>query len=107
MVERFQLGFARRTLGYRLPLAAKQAGAAIRRRLEQLGLYRASGHEHFNGCVVMPIFDAHGAVAELYGRKIGRHPPDVPVHLYLPGPHCGVGTSMRSRPRRTSSSARR
>ncbi|MBA3854708.1 MAG: DNA primase, partial [Gemmatimonas sp.] len=43
----------------------------------------------FNGCLVVPVFDEQGHVAEVYGRKIteGVNPP---LHLYLPGPHRGV-----------------
>jgi DNA primase len=90
-VSTFQLGFADRTLGLRLPGKSRVAGADIRARLEKLGLYRASGHEHFNGCVVFPVLDAGGDVLGLYGRKIvERQTPGLPKHLYLPGPHRGV-----------------
>jgi DNA primase catalytic core len=89
MIERFQLGFANRTLGYRLPPAG--AGAEVRSRLQALGIVRESGHEHFNGCVVIPIFDEHGNVSEIYGRKITRGlRAGTALHLYLPGPHRGV-----------------
>jgi DNA primase catalytic core len=87
LIERFKLGYANRTLGYRL------AGSKERERLERLGVIRESGHEHFNGSLVIPILDEHGRVAGMYGRKIG---PDsklrkgTPLHLYLPGPHRGV-----------------
>jgi DNA primase len=93
MIERFQLGFANRTLGYRLPEKNRVAGAELRGRLQNLGIYRKSGHEHFNGSVVIPIFDASGQVAEMYGRKIApsnKLRDDTPEHLYLPGPHQGV-----------------
>ncbi len=91
MIARFQLGFANRTLAYRLPAKNRQVGAELRGRLQQLGLLRDSGHEHFNGCLVIPIFDAHGNVAELYGRKITPNlRKGTPLHLYLPGPHRGV-----------------
>jgi DNA primase catalytic core len=87
----FRLGYADRTLGYRLPNKQRAAGAAIRGRLQKLGLYRESGHEHFNGCVVMPVTDASGRVVEIYGRKIAANlKPEIPRHLYLPGPHRGV-----------------
>jgi len=69
-IERFRLGYANRTLGLRLPEKTRKAGAEIRERLERLGIYRESGHEHFNGSLVVPVFDAGGAVVELYGRKI-------------------------------------
>jgi hypothetical protein len=90
-IARFKLGYANRTLGYRLPQKNRVAGAESRGRLQQLGILRESGHEHFNGSLVIPIFDEHGHVAEVYGRKIvrGLH-PDIALHLYLPGPHKGV-----------------
>ncbi len=91
MVERFRLGFANRTLGYRLPAKNRKAGEAIRGRLEALGIFRESGHEHLNGSLIIPVFDETGGVVEMYGRKVT---PDlhkrIPLHLYLPGPHRGV-----------------
>lgn len=91
LVERFQLGFANRTLGLRLPMGNRAAGAEVRSRLQKLGVLRASGHEHFNGSLVVPVFDEQGRVAEVYGRKITTNlRPGTPLHLYLPGPHHGV-----------------
>jgi len=89
LIERHRLGFANRTLGLRLPAGQVKAGAEIRGRLQKIGVLRQSGHEHFNGCLVVPVFDAAGNVTEVYGRKIteGVNPP---LHLYLPGPHRGV-----------------
>ena len=52
---------------------------------------RASGHEHFNGSLVIPIFDEAGYTVEVYGRKITANlRSGTPEHLYLPGPHRGV-----------------
>jgi DNA primase catalytic core len=92
MIGHFRLGFANRTLGLRLPPANRKAGAELRGRLQKLGIIRESGHEHFNGCIVFPIFDHTGQVVEIYGRKIadGHLTAGTPVHLYLPGPHRGV-----------------
>jgi DNA primase catalytic core len=91
MIERFQLGFANRTLGYRLPQRNRQAGAALREQLTYLGVYRESGHERFNGSIVIPIFDVQGRVVGMYGRKISEGlRPGTPLHMYLPGPHRGV-----------------
>ena len=59
-IAAFKLGFADRTLGLRLPNKQRVAGADIRERLTRLGLYRESGHEHLNGCVVFPILSADG-----------------------------------------------
>ncbi|MEJ7805891.1 MAG: CHC2 zinc finger domain-containing protein [Telluria sp.] len=90
-IDTFKLGFANRTLGLRLPDKTRVAGADIRSRLERIGIYRESGHEHFNGSVIVPITDAHGTVTEVYGRKItDRLRKGTPLHLYLPGPHRGV-----------------
>ncbi len=85
LVEHFKLGFANRTLGLRLPDKLRKAGADIRARLEKVGIYRESGHEHFNGSVVVPVLDDAGGVCELYGRKITpRLRPGTPLHMYLP-----------------------
>jgi DNA primase len=87
----FRLGFANRTLGYRLPNKQRKEGAEVRGRLQRLGVLRESGHEHFNGSVVVPVFDEAGRVVELYGRKVRDDlRPGTPAHLYLPGPHAGV-----------------
>jgi DNA primase catalytic core len=91
LVAHFKLGYANRTLGLRLPEKNRKAGAEIRTRLEKVGLYRASGHEHFNGSLVVPVIDGAGNVTEMYGRKIvGNLRKGTPMHLYLPGPHRGV-----------------
>lgn len=89
LVVKFRLGFANRTLGLRLPQARVKAGGELRARLQGLGVLRESGHEHFNGCLVVPVFDESGNVTEIYGRKIGDK-VEGPAHLYLPGPHRGV-----------------
>ena len=91
MLAKFRLGFANRTLGYRLEAKNRAGGAVMRGRLQRLGIYRESGHEHFNGSVVIPVFDSAGAVVEMYGRKITASlRPGTPDHLYLPGAHRGV-----------------
>ncbi len=87
----FKLGYANRTLGLRLPEKNRKAGADIRGRLTTLGVFRASGHEHLTGSLVVPVLDEHAMVSELYGRKIRDDlRPGTPAHLYLPGPHRGV-----------------
>jgi DNA primase catalytic core len=91
LVERFRLGFANRTLAYRLPPKMRKDGNEMRRRLQALGILRESGHEHMTGSLVVPVFDAQGRVTEMYGRKITPHlRPGTPLHMYLPGPHRGV-----------------
>jgi DNA primase catalytic core len=93
MIEHFRLGFANRTLGLRLPPKNRKAGDEMRTRLAKLGIIRESGHEHFNGSLVIPVLDEAGAVVEMYGRKITESTslrPGTPLHLYLPGEHRGV-----------------
>ena len=91
LIETFRLGYANRTLGLRLPEKTRKAGAEIRGRLEKLGIYRKSGHEHFSGSLVAPVLDARGAVQGVYGRKIRDDlRKGTPRHLYLPGPHKGL-----------------
>jgi DNA primase catalytic core len=90
-IERFRLGYANRTLGLRLPNSQRVTGSRIRERLQRIGILRDTGHEHFNGSLVIPILDEAGNVTEVYGRKIrdDLH-KTIPRHLYLPGAHVGV-----------------
>ena len=89
-LQRFQIGYADRTLGLTLPHKNRKDGAHIRQRLQALGLYRPTGREHFNGCLVFPIIDAQGTVTEIYGRKANEKQKNKLYHLYLPGPHRGI-----------------
>jgi hypothetical protein len=90
-IQTFRLGYANRTLGYRLPEKNRVQGAAIRGQLQRIGLLRESGHEHFNGSIVVPVITPSGEITEVYGRKITQGlRPGTPLHLYLPGPHRGV-----------------
>ncbi len=91
VIDHFRLGYANRTLAYRLPEKQIKSGAAVRGQLQRLGLLRTSGHEHFNGSLIVPVLDAAGHVVEVYGRKLRDDlRPGTPVHLYVPGPHRGV-----------------
>ncbi len=90
-IDRFKLGFANRSLGYRLPAKNRKEGAAIRGQLQRIGLLRSSGHEQFNGSLVIPVMNESGNITEVYGRKINDNlRKGTPKHLYLPGPHAGV-----------------
>lgn len=85
LVAHFKLGVADRTLGLRLPDKRRVVGADIRARLTRIGLYRDSGHEHFNGSLIVPVFDQAGDVVEVYGRKLlDNLRSGTPKHLYLP-----------------------
>jgi len=88
-LEAFRAGYANGTLHRALP----QSGDIVEH-LKTLGALNARGQEHFRGCVTVPIFDAAGTVAGIYGRRIADGQPQ---HLYLPGPHRGVwnGTAAK------------
>ena len=91
LIDHFRLGYANRTLAYRLPAKSRKAGADLRGRLTRLGLLRASGHEHFRGSLVVPILGERGQLVQCYGRKLREDLREgTPLHLYLPGPHAAV-----------------
>jgi DNA primase catalytic core len=92
LIDTFKLGFANRTLGYRLPEKNRKEGKELRGKLQAIGLLRDTGHEHFNGSLVVPVMDGNGIVSEVYGRKVlgKKLRKGTPLHLYLPGPHQGV-----------------
>ncbi len=93
IIDRFKLGYANRTLCLHLPAWNRAAGEAQRTRLKELGILRNQkpGHEHFNGSLVIPVFNLDGEVVEMYGRKITPNlRVGTPDHLYLPGEHRGV-----------------
>jgi DNA primase catalytic core len=91
MIDCFKLGLANRSLSYRLPERNRLAGKEMRGKLQQLGILRESGHEHFAGSLIIPIYDETGNVVEIYGRKLRNDlRKGTAYHLYLPGPHRGV-----------------
>jgi DNA primase catalytic core len=95
LIERFRLGYANRTLAYRLAPKQYKAGAELRTALQRVGILRDSGHEHFNGSIVVPLFGAADGnarpVVGAYARKLlDNLRAGTPKHLYLPGPHRGV-----------------
>ena len=96
LIDTFKLGFANRSLAYRLPQKNRKAGAEIRTKLQTIGILRESGHEHFNGSIVIPVLDENGLITEVYGRKVlgKRLRKGTAIHSYLPGPHQGVWNSQ-------------
>jgi DNA primase catalytic core len=97
LIEHFRLGYANRTLAYRLAPKQYKAGAEMRTALQRVGILRDSGHEHFNGSIVVPLFGDDGSnpaarpVVGAYARKLlDNLRAGTPKHLYLPGPHRGV-----------------
>lgn len=69
-VDHFRLGFSDRSLGTKLPSKESKAGREIRTRLQKLGLFRDSGHEHLRGAITFPIPapDGSGRIVDVYGR---------------------------------------
>ncbi len=92
LIDTFRLGYANRTLGYRLPEKNRKAGAEVRGQLQNIGILRKSGHEHFSGSLVIPVISPEGIITEVYGRKLlgAKLRKGTPQHLYLPGAHTGV-----------------
>lgn len=87
LLKRFRLGYANRTLGYRLPAKNRKAGRELRGKLKAAGILRDSGHEHLSGSLVIPLCGEDGTVTQLYGRKTQEAlRAGTPRHLYLPGP---------------------
>ena len=92
-IDRFRIGYANRTLGLKLPIKQVRAGREIRTRLQQLGIYRGTGREHYCGCVVFPVMaaDGSGQIVEIYGRKTNDHlRKGTPLHMYLSDQRRGV-----------------
>jgi DNA primase len=88
--KRYQIGFADRTLGLRLPNKNRVQGNEIRTRLETLGVYRKTGREHLVGCITVPIKTTQGDIVQLYGRRIDPRAPKELRHLYLARPLAGI-----------------
>ena len=90
LINYFKLGYSNRNLAYRLPPRKVKAGNELRTQLQEIGILRKSGHEHFNGSLIIPIINDN-QVTEVYARKIRDDLREgTPTHLYLPGPHAGV-----------------
>ncbi len=92
-IDRFRIGYANRTLGLNLPSIDSRLGQQTRARLQQLGVFRSSGHEHMNGCIVFPIMaaDGSGQIVNIYGRKTTAHlRKGTPLHMHLSDPPRGV-----------------
>ncbi len=62
------IGLSDRSLGLRIPSRELKVGRILRERLATLGILRASGHEAFRGCVVVPV-RRDGRVVALFARR--------------------------------------
>jgi len=88
-LEQFKLGFSDRSLGCRLPEKNRKEGAALRGRLQRLGILKSSGHELFHGSLIVPLTD-NGIIKQIYGHKITKRlRPGTPVESFLPVDHSG------------------
>ncbi len=73
----FRVGYSDRSLGPGLPGRQWKQGGELRSVLTRLGLYRASGHEHFVGCLVVPVTNGEGEIVGLCGRRLDRGAGDL------------------------------
>ena len=91
LINHFKLGYANRTLGLHLPFKNRATGAKLRGVLQEIGILRQSGHEHFAGSLIVPVIN-NNQVLEVYGRKLlgKKLRKGTPQHLYLPNQHEGV-----------------
>jgi len=97
MVEQFRLGFANRTLGYRMPEKNRSAAQSS---ADGCSNSVCCARTDANTCVVPrdPIFNREGEVVQMYGRKIApRHllREDTAEHLYCPARTGACGTRRR------------
>ena len=72
-----RVGYSDRSLGPSLPARQLKRGGELRAQLTRLGLYRPSGHEHFVGCLVVPVTSAEGEIVGLCGRRLDRGAGDL------------------------------
>ncbi len=88
-----KIGFANGTLLNTLP----DQGDIIAQ-LKELGVLTDKGREMFYGCVTLPLYDAGGNPAGLYGRRIDDNArPGSARHLYLTGERLGLFNRQAAR----------
>jgi DNA primase catalytic core len=83
LLRAFRVGYSCGKLAQVVP-----ADTAVRRSLAKAGVLNARGNEFFYNRLVVPLFDASGALVNVYGRTLA--PASEVPHLYLPGPRRGV-----------------
>jgi DNA primase len=93
LIEHFRLGYANRTLAYRLAPKQYKAGAEMRTALQRVGILRDSGHEHFNGSIVVPLFGASADGAPRRGGRLCQEIARQPARR-----HAEASVSARSAP---------
>ena len=92
MLETFGVGYCNGSMRGALP----KSGEVVEQ-LQALGVLNERGNEVMFGRVIVPIYDAAGNVAGLYGRRIGD---EEPRHFYLRGERRGVfnGQAAKAHP---------
>ncbi|GFD82385.1 hypothetical protein KUL118_52470 [Tenacibaculum sp. KUL118] len=90
------IGYCDRTMGKKIPKVRSPEGAAIRGSLQRCGLIRATGHELFRGCIVIPTVDSDGSIISAVGYRLGRiRNGDKPVvYWHKPEPKAYVESGM-------------
>jgi hypothetical protein len=78
-----EVGLSDRSLGLLIPSREAKIGRQLRERLQSFGVLRASGHEAFRGCVVVPVRQERRVVA-LFARRLDD-PTQVHWASGLPG----------------------
>lgn len=79
--ETLPIGFSDRSLAS-IAKPAPQLGAAIRKELEAIGIFRENGREHFRGMVTVPLHSTTGQLSGIYGRRIDLS-NDGPIEQYI------------------------
>jgi Toprim-like len=80
-VDRFGIGYSNRTLGYELQSPKILLGDRNRGHLQRLGILKESGHEFFQGSLIIPYTDK-GKIIGAYGRKTKHQRRSPAYHLY-------------------------
>ena len=98
ILTKFRIGLSDRTLGLRIPHSRTVKGKALRQQLQACGIYRATGREHLNGCLTIPITNIAGETVQIYGRRIGKVNSKSDRHLYLAKKQEGIFNAEIFRP---------
>jgi DNA primase len=73
VINRFQLGFADRSLPSCFAKLRTTEGEMIRGLLQRKGLIKSNGRETFLGMVVFPLLDERNEIVGAFGHRIAKH----------------------------------
>lgn len=71
VADELMIGYSNRSLGLTIPEANRVAGATLRRRLAEMGIFKSSGHERFYGSLVVPVLQ-RGVIVAMCGIPLGK-----------------------------------